>query len=323
MVRDTRVVFLCLVVGVLMVASHAQESSKSPNTKSSSASSAGKKASPANDAVVMKVGGVSVTKSEFDSLFAVYEGQGEGAGSEAERKKFAEEYASALMLSQQAVAHHLDSTSEVMHQLALDRTQILSNAEYARLDQLAKPKPEAVSQYYNDHLSDYDFVTLRRIYVWKKNESEHSKGLSDEEARAKGQAIRQALVSGGDAKSLIQGSENTFDAGPMSLARPDVPPLLQKAAFEVKEGEWSEVLDTPDAVVLVQVVKRWRPTLQQVTPGIEKKLKARNLQASLNEIKKTTGVWMDEGYLPPTKSDDSAEQKPSASELQAKDKHQP
>src|SRR5690242_20685366 len=121
MARDTRVAFLCLVVGVLIVASHAQESSKPSNTKNSVSSTAEKKALPANDAVVMKVGGVSITKGEFDSLFAVYEGQGEGAGSEAERKKFAEEYASALMLSQQALAHHLDSTPEVMHQLALDR----------------------------------------------------------------------------------------------------------------------------------------------------------------------------------------------------------
>ena len=58
MFRYTRVVFLCLVVGVLMVASHAQESSKSSNTKTSSNSGAEKKAAPANDAVVMKVGGV-------------------------------------------------------------------------------------------------------------------------------------------------------------------------------------------------------------------------------------------------------------------------
>jgi hypothetical protein len=266
----------------------------------------------------MKVGGISVTKAEFDALFAIYEGH--ETPSQSEREKFADQYATALMLSQQALAHHLDSSPDVVKQLALDRTQILSNAEYARLDEQAKPRPQEIGQYYNAHLSDYDMVTLRRIYVWKKHEGGNSNGLTDEAARAKANSIRQAVASGGDAKNLIQGSEDTFDAGPMTLSRPQVPPLLQKSAFELKEGDWSEVLETPDSAVLVQVVQRWRPGLKEMTPKIEKQLRAEKLQVSLDELKKRTGVWMDERYLVPAKSPDSAAQKPPSHELHAEDK---
>ena len=313
MARNTTALFLCLIVGVLVVSIHAQESSNSSTLQTSSTA---EKKAPPNDAVVMKVGGVSVTKGEFDSLFAVYEGQ--ETASEAERKKFADQYATALMLSQQAIAHHLDSTPDVLRQLALDHTQILPNAEFARLDEQTKATPEEISQYYNAHLPEYDVVELHRIFVWKKREGGNTEGLSDEGARAKALAIRQALVSGGDAKKLMSG--DTLNTEPTPFQRPDVPAFLQKPAFELKEGEWSGVLDTPDAAVLVRVTKRWRRGLKEMSPSIQKKLHAEKLRASLDALKKTTGVWIDESYLSPAKSSDSAEQKPLSHEVEVKDK---
>ena len=82
------------------------------------------------------------------------------------RKAIGDNYASLLMLSQQALANHLESSPEVIRQLALDRTQILSNAEFARLKAQAKPTPEEIRAYYSAHLDDYDVVQLRRLFIW-------------------------------------------------------------------------------------------------------------------------------------------------------------
>jgi len=260
----------------------------------------------------MKVGDAKVTQAEFDQFYSDLEGQG-GEDADLTREKAAQQYATALMLSQGAVANHLDTSPEVERQLKVDRIQILSNAEYARLEKQAKPTPEEISQYYSAHLSDYDEVSLRRIYVWKKREGGNTKGLTPEEARARAQAIRQALESGGDPKKLTQGSDDSIDIEPITLQRGEVSQPLRQAAFEGKVGEWSEILDTPDALVLVQVVKRWQRSLAEVTPLIERRLKAQKMRAILEENRKNAGVWMDESYFESKKAPESAAKKPVSS----------
>ena len=110
-----------------------------------------------------------MTQAQFESLVSDLEAQQGPA--DLSRKAIGDNYASLLMLSQQAVANHLDSSPEVLRQLAIDRTQILSNAEFAKLKSEAKPTPEEISAYYSAHLADYDVLQLRRLFVWKKSPS--------------------------------------------------------------------------------------------------------------------------------------------------------
>ena len=109
---------------------------------------------------------MQVTQAQFEAA-SQYFGGATGPA-DLSRQAIGENYASLLMLSQQAVAHHLDTSPEVLRQLAMDRNQILSNAEFASLKAQAKPTPEEISAYYSAHLDDYDVVLVRRIFVWKK-----------------------------------------------------------------------------------------------------------------------------------------------------------
>jgi hypothetical protein len=62
--------------------------------------------------VVLKVGDVQVTEAEFESRIAAIEPQGDpdkDSVTEKDRQKLGDDYASVLMLSQQAVVNHLDS----------------------------------------------------------------------------------------------------------------------------------------------------------------------------------------------------------------------
>lgn len=72
-----------------------------------------KATSAGTDRVILKLGDVQVTESEFESRIAAIEPQGapdKDSVTEKERRKLGDDYASVLMLSQQAVANHLDSS---------------------------------------------------------------------------------------------------------------------------------------------------------------------------------------------------------------------
>jgi hypothetical protein len=249
--------------------------------------------------VVLKVGNLRVTQADFESLVSVLEAQQGPA--DLSRQAIGENYASLLMLSQKAVADHLDTSPEVIRQLAIDRTQILSNAEFASLKLQAKPTAEEISAYYAAHLDDYDVVQVRRIFIWKKIKgSDASRDISSADARALAEAIRLAYASGADPQKLIREPDHVvLDAAPLSFSRGELPENMAKPAFTIKEGEWVTLDDTPDALVLLQLVKRTRLDLKEVSPSIEKKLQAEKLQAELDNLKKQSGVWLDQAYFAP------------------------
>jgi hypothetical protein len=295
---------------VLIAAAYAQQ----PSTPTSSPSSAASAAAPAQSAVppservVLKVGNVQVTQAEFESLISTLEAQQGPA--DLSRRAIGENYASLLMLAQQAVAHHLDSTPDVIRQLAIDRNQILSNAEFAALKAQAKPTAEEISAYYSAHLDDYDVVLVRRIFIWKKV----GLGMSSADAHALADALRQAYASGSDPKKLIRDPDSVvLDAEPLSFRRGELPEKMAKPAFSIKEGEWVVLDDNADTLVLLQLVKRSRRDLKEMSPSIEKKLQGEKLKAQLDNLKEQSGVWLDQGYFAPAPTKPGSSTQPQTS----------
>ena len=258
---------------------------------------------PPGERVVLKVGNVQVTQADFETMVSDLEAQQGPA--DLSRKAIGDNYAQLLMLSQQAVANHLDTSPEVIRQLALDRSQILSNAEFVRLKSEAKPTPQEISAYYSAHLDDYDTVDLRRVFIWSTaQDSKGGHGFTPQQAKTLADAVGQALKSGGDVGKVIQGTPHgsedvVFDAEPLTFQRGELPPKLADAAFGLKEGGWTELNDAPGTYVFLQVVKRGRRDLKEVSPQIEKKLQAQKLREELESLKKNAGIWMDEGYFAP------------------------
>jgi parvulin-like peptidyl-prolyl isomerase len=255
--------------------------------------------------VVLKVGDVQVTEAEFESRIAAIEPQADPDKDSAtgkDRRKLGDDYASVLMLSQQAVANHLDSSPEVSRQLAIARMQVLSDAEFESLMRQATPSSEEISQYYSAHLSDYDEVQIRRLFIWKQRDnSKTAPVLSSQAARANADQIRKEYASGTDVKKLSEdvrrSGEGMLDPEPLTFPRGELPAQLEKVAFTLKEGEWSEVEDTPARLLLIQLVKRDRQQLGRVSERIEKNLQGEKMQALLDDLKKKAGIWMDQQYF--------------------------
>ena len=296
-----------ILLALVAVAGCAQETVGTNPAPSSanSVSSSSQAASLGSDRVILKVGNLQVTEGEFESRISAIEGQGgdpDKGVSEKDRRKLGDDYASVLMLSQQAVASHLDSSPEVSRQLAIARMQVLSDAEFASLMSQAKPTFEEVSQYYSAHLSDYDQVRIRRLFIWKRRDnSKDGTVVSSQAARARADQIRQAYASSTDVKKLsadlIKSGDGMLDPEPLTFSRGGLSPAIEKVAFALKEGEWSEAQDTPAAFLLIQLVKRDRRQLGQVSSSIEKNLQGQKLEAILDDLKKKAGIWMDQQYF--------------------------
>jgi peptidyl-prolyl cis-trans isomerase C len=293
-----------LLIGLLTGVSYAQAAgSSNPATPSDgSASTPATTTSAASDRVILKAGNVQVTQAEFESRIKDIEPQGEEAPSDKDRRKLGDDYASVLMLSQQAIASHLDSSPEVARQLAVARMQVLSDTEFASLMRQALPTFEEISKYYSDHLPDYDQVQIRRLFIWKKRDnSKNATVLSSQAARARADQFRQAYATGTSGKKMAddlrKSGDGMFDADPITFPRGELSPHMEKVAFALKPGEWSEVEDTPAAFLLIQLVKRDREQLGQVSSRIEKDLQGEKMQALLDDLKKKSGIWLDEQYF--------------------------
>jgi PPIC-type PPIASE domain len=307
-----QVIVLLLLVGLLATALQAQEPPK-PSPVAVSASPA--------DRVILKVGNLQITQADFESMIRALEAQQGPA--DLSRKAIGDNFASLLALSQQAVANHLDSSPEVVQQLALDRNQILSNAEFARLKAQAKPTPDEIQAYYSAHLEDYDVVQLRRLFIWTNDGSKDGRGLSQQQATALAAAVRKAYASGTDIKKVLLEAKPdpgsiAFDSEPLTFQRAELPPKMGEMAFALKEGGWTELNDAPGTFVFIQLVKRSRKDLSEVSGQIEKKLQAEKLKEKLADVKKNAGIWMDEAYFapPPRKPVASMQPKTSAQEKQ-------
>jgi len=315
----TRTAVRLLLATLLVGVGQAQDlSHPSTTTSSQNEASAREKKSPA-ERVVLKVGSVQVTQAEFEASIGDFETQGkEGAGvSEKKRRDLGDDYASVLVLSQQAVATHMDSSPEIRRQLEVARLQVLSDAEFASLLSQAEPTSDEISQYYAAHRSDYDMVQLRRLFIWKRGKgSKNTHGLSPQDARARADKILQTYAAGGDTQKLAEefkGSQDgLLDAAPVIFPRGELSPRMEQVAFALKEGEWSEMQDTPDSILLMQLVKHSHRQLGEVSSLIEKQLHAQKMQAKLDDLKKNAGIWMDNEYFGNASAPASAAKMPTS-----------
>lgn len=285
----------------LAVAAQAQaQPSDAPTAPANAASTTAPKPADKNK-VILKVGDKQITEGEFEQYIADLEAQQGPA--DLSRKKLADNYSSLLMLSQQAQANHLEQTPAVQRQLAIDRTQILSNAEFARLKEQAEPTSAAIKAYYDAHLDDYDVVKIRRVFILGAENPHNGQGLNRTQAKTMADAVKQAIAAHKDVIATINAiphgrTDVVADPDPLTFGRGELPPGMDKPAFDLKtEGEWAQISDGPDEYLFIQLVKRSRKDLSEVSSQIEKKLQAEGLREELKSMKEKAGIWMDEDYF--------------------------
>ena len=313
-----------LVIIVLALGVSAQQSVAPPNASagaSSPAASAQTPAAASAQKVVLKVGSDQLTQSEIDALIAKLDPKAKVVVATQGRRPVAEEYIRTFVLSQRALAEHLDASPDLRMQLELQRAQTLARAEYQKMASEVQITQEEVSQYFTAHRSEFETVQVREFLVRKRPQgSEDPKqGLILEEARSTAESIRNALLRGKDVEEVAETFATSIsvmlvDQKPRTLRRADMKPALEKATFDLPDGGVSEVVDTPQAFIVLKVLGHLRPELKDVATEITNKLQQQKLDAEIDAMKKKTGVWMDEEYFKEPVAATSAEaSKPTSS----------
>jgi peptidyl-prolyl cis-trans isomerase C len=292
--------FLAIFVALSV---HAQPQAKPAARAAQKPSSTGQAAAEGPGKIVLKVGSHSYTQADMEFLIHTLDPQLRQVVERQGPKPLGDQYATMAILSQQAEKDKLDSSKEFGQQMALQRLQALAQAEYEKMADEIKVSPEEISQYYTAHSTDYDQAQVREFIIRKRagDAKEDDPGLPPLEAKARADEIRKALIDGTDPKTVAEkfNAANAVmaDAEPRSIRRRQLVAALDKAAFELKEGEVSEPLETPQALAFIQVVGHSRPELKDVSTDIENSLHQEKLQLAVDNLKGKTTIWMDEGYF--------------------------
>jgi len=167
-----------------------------------------------------------------------------------------------------------------------------------------KVSQEELSQYFSTHQSEFEAVQVREFIIRKrpKGAEDTKLGFTAEDARAKAESIRTALLAGTEPDKVAESFADPpnimlIDPKPRTLRRAEMVPALEKATFELKDGGVSEPVDTPQAFFVVKVLKHQNPELMEVATRVENTLRQQKLDAEMDDLKKKAGVWMDEDYF--------------------------
>jgi parvulin-like peptidyl-prolyl isomerase len=297
------------VIMVLATGMSAQPSAAPAKTKEGGSPAANSVQTPApasGQNVVLRIGSTEVTQAEIDSIVSRLNPKAKMVIATEGRGPVADEFIRTLLLSQRATEQHLDQSPEIRQELEMQREQILAQAEYQKIVSDHPVSEEEIKQYFAAHQSEFETVQFSEFLVRKrpadKDGSDPLQGLPLEQAKATAEKIRRALLAGKTADEVAQTYSQTsgvmlLDPKPRTSRRADMKPVLEKAAFQLPDGGVSEVVDTPQAFIVVKVLVHKHPELKDVSSEITTKLQRERLDAEVETLKKKADIWMDQEYF--------------------------
>ncbi len=275
---------------------HAPQASSSPSRAAATSASSPQK-------VVMRVGNEKVTQAEMDFLIQNLNPRVRQAVAARGRGVLGQQYSMMLLLSRKAVNDHLDTSPDIQREIALQKRQTLAQAEYRKLESQVSVNPQEVSAFYTAHKQEFEQASVREFIVMKKapGAAAGAPGLSPEQAQARLASIRKAIVAGTPiaqvTKKFEVPNEVIIEPQPRTVHRGQLIPALDKVAFELKDKQFSDPVDTPRAIVAIQVLSRQQPQLKDVSDEIENNLRQQKMQAVVDALKAKTNIWMDPVYF--------------------------
>jgi peptidyl-prolyl cis-trans isomerase C len=253
--------------------------------------------------VVLKVGDTKVTQADVDYLIDSLSPQVQKAVAAHGRRPLGDEYAMMVLLSQKAQSEHLDASPDFQRRIALEKLQLMAQEEYREIADGIQVSPDEISTYYNAHKNDFEEAQVREFVVRKKaaNDKPGTTGLSEDEAKARLASIRKAVEAGTDIKEVAKKFDIPnvvmVNPEPQTVRKGEMIPALDTVAFNLKDNQFSDPVDTPHALVLLQVLGHQQPEVKAVSAQIENELRQQKLKAAMDDMKAKANIWMDPDYF--------------------------
>lgn len=260
---------------------------------------------------------------DFDDFLAGnprFQQQAQGPQRDELRKQFGE----FKVIADRARKEGLDREDATRLQMILDRAQVLAGSYLSDLQKNADKlvSDAEVEQYYTGHTADFDEVRVRHVLISTqpkeepedetdakdakdKKPAEKPKALTKDEARKKAQDVLDRVRKGEDFAKLAK--ENSDDAGSKDkggevdfFGHGKMVPEFEKAAFALKPGETSDLVETQFGYHIIQLEERRvaaNPTTdQKVRQQIVDKLKQEKVEAKITEITDKSGVVVPDNF---------------------------
>ena len=259
---------------------------------------------------------------EFDDFLAANPRASQQAQG-AQRDELKKQVGEFKVIAERARKEGLDRDDLTRLQLLFTRSQTLAGAYLGDLQKNADKlvADTDVEQYFKEHPSDFDEVRVRHILVSTqpkqeaedendkddkdKKTPEKPKTLTKEEARKKSEALLARARKGEDFAKLA--SENSDDPGSKDkggeydfFGHGKMVPEFEKAAFALKPGEISDLVETQFGFHIIKLEERRSAPSpdadQKVRQQIVEKLKQDKIEDRINQITRESSVVVPEDF---------------------------
>jgi hypothetical protein len=321
-----RFVLLCLLSASFATA---QLNSPPASTAAPSTKRAGNGKAPASNPAVITIKGVCnspapnagsdcktvVTRSEFEQLVDTLQVP------PAAKKQFATQYATALIMANEAHKKGLDRGQRYEQLLKLARLQVLTRQLAQNLqEESAKIPDQEIQNYYQNNSAAYQEATLDRLYIprtqqqdpakdaSKETEADTKKRQDDSEAAMKKEAddLRARAEAGEDFAKLQEEAykfanfKATPPPGKMEKVRRTTLPSSQAGVLDMKTGEVSQVLTDPGGYFVYKLEQKDTIPLDRVHDEIRTSLQKQKMQDASQTMQQSATPSFDEAYFAAT-----------------------
>jgi peptidyl-prolyl cis-trans isomerase C len=291
---------LVVVAGALAQEKPAATAQPAPATTTTAA------ANP--DPVIITAGTISIRQSEFEtavkSLPAEYQSYALGPG----KRQFADDYLRMKLLASEGVKAGLDKNPDVVKQLDLLKENLVAQEELKHLESSLTVSDADLKKAYDENKKEYEQVKARHILIAFKGSPAAQKGkkeLTEAEAKAKADALRNEIVSGKAkfeevAKKESDDVESGKNGGELgSFGRGQMVPEFEQVAFSAKPGEVTQPVKTQFGYHIILVQEHTTTPFEQVKGTLEKTQKQKKLRETLDAMKESAKPTYDQAYFAP------------------------
>ncbi len=253
-----------------------------------------------------------ITRAEFDQLGDVFAPNLPPSA----RRQLATQYATALVMAQEAHRRGLDQGPRFEELMKAQRVGVLSRELYTKLQEEAAQVPDKdVEDYYRKNDVMYQEADLQRIFIPHSKQLDPPKDkLSEEETKKRQQEAEEAMkkeaesvraraVAGGDFDKLQEeaytaaGSKMKAVGAKMGRVRRTSLPADQASVFDLKAGEVSQVFANPSGYAVYKVGEKGIVPLEKVRQEIVNTLRSQRLQDSVQAIQQSGTAVLNPDYF--------------------------
>jgi peptidyl-prolyl cis-trans isomerase C len=258
------------------------------------------------DKVVIMVGDEKITAGQLEQIIDALPEQSRARARGANKREFAEQVIRVKLMAQEARRRKLDQRSAVKLQIQLQLDNALANALYQELSTDPKIDEATERKYYDEHKGDFEQARARHILIRMKGSpvpvAAGKPDLTEEEALAKTKELRAKLVAGADFAALAKTESDDAGSGATggdlgTFGRGRMVPEFDQIAFTLPVGQISEPVKTRFGYHLIKVEQRDAKTFDELKPEIEKRLRPDMAKKSMDDLRKSAQVTIDENYF--------------------------